>query len=74
MKLTPIPATPNNAKQIHVHIEGDHCATVHCDACVTFRSREFTVGQLKTILDIAENFRLFYDNISPFIPNPSSLT
>lgn len=65
MRLTAHPTGTKFARRIKVKIEGSNVATVHCDGTVQFADHyEFSSKQLKQITFIAENFHVFYDNLT----------
>ena len=53
--------TPN---QITVKDEQAEVATVYCDQIITFTGSQLSLSELKEIVTIAENFNLFFTNLT----------
>jgi hypothetical protein len=65
MKLKAYQSTDHFPRRIKAYTEGQHTSTILCDGCVQFThtDHEYSPKELKQLALIAENFRLFYDNI-----------
>ncbi len=62
MKLKALPESKTQPRRIHVEMENSF-AMVYIDSQIEFSGEGLYPTQLKELLIIAENFKLFYENI-----------
>lgn len=62
MKLKALPESKTQPRRIHVDMETSF-AMVYIDGQIEFSGEGLYPTQLKELLIIAENFKLFYDNV-----------
>lgn len=74
MKLKAYQANDHQPRRIKAYTEGQHTSTILCDGCVQFTSadHEYSPKELQQLALIAENFRLFYDNMHSEIEAPTT--
>jgi hypothetical protein len=76
MKLKAYQSNDHFPRRIKAYTQGKHTSTILCDGCVQFThaDHDYSPKELQQLALIAENFRLFYDNIGgeSEIVNPQS--